>query len=141
MLRQPFPVGAYGRKDVDHGRAFGTDRDLMVNARRDAPRPAWSELADFFTDGEREPAGDAHPELLVLVLVSGHDRVRSQLDKRQRDPFALDASSADGVAPQIEDGQRCEVDEVAHEAPSVGWGRGRMVRCAGVRRGFRRGSA
>src|SRR4051795_12787201 len=122
MLGQRVPIGPDGREDIDDGCAFGTDRDLVVDAGRDPPRPTRSQVADLVADREREPPCDTDPELLVLVLVPWNDRVGSQLDERKSDPFALHASSADRLAPQVEDGQRCEVDEVAHEAPSVGWG-------------------
>ena len=101
-------------------RTFRPDGDLMVDAGRDAPRPAGPELADLVADREVSAPGDAQAELLVLVLVPGHDRVRRELDERERDPFPFDPTTAHGLAPQIDHGQRREIDEVAHEVLRVG---------------------
>src|SRR3954452_16922678 len=106
MLRQGVPVGPDRGKDVDHRRPFWIDGHLMVDARRDSPRSAWSKLADLVADGEGETPGYAHSELLVVVLVSRNDRIRRELDERQRDPLAVDTPPADGLAPEIDDRQR-----------------------------------
>ena len=50
----------------------------------------------------------------------GHDGVGSQLDQRKGDPLALNPPRADGGSPDLDDGQRFEVDEVVQGDTSDG---------------------
>jgi hypothetical protein len=44
------------------------------------------------------------------VLVSGYDRIGSQLHERQRDPLALTRRARTAVSPDIDDRERFEID-------------------------------
>ena len=55
-----------------------------------------------------------HAELFVVVPVFGNVGVGGELDEREGDPLALDPPGADGLAPDVDDRDRGEIDEVAH---------------------------
>ena len=80
----------------------------------DPPRAARAQLTRLVTDREGHAPGDDHPELLVLMTMSGHGRVGRELDEGQGDPLALDAASADGLAPHVDDRHGGDVNQVAH---------------------------
>ncbi len=104
--RRRVPVGTGRREDVDHDRALRADADVVRHVGRDPPRPARPHPARLVADRERHVAGDDHPELLVLVAVLGHDRIRRELDEGEGDPLALDPPGAHGLAPHVDDGHR-----------------------------------
>ena len=114
VRRQAVPIAAWWREDVDDRRPVRTRRHLMGHVRRDPPGAAGSELATLVADREHDAALDDHAQLLGVVLVTRHDGVGGELDHRQRDPIALDAARADGLAPDVDDRRGFDVDEIAH---------------------------
>ena len=70
---------------------------LVGCVARDRPRRARTELLCLAADAERQGAGQHHAELLVLVLVLGHDAIGVELDDAEREPVAVDDPSVDTV--------------------------------------------
>ena len=114
LARERVPIGAGRSEDVDDDRPVRSDADLVRRVGRDPPRAARAQLTRLVADREGHAPGDDHPELLVLVTMSGHDRVRRELDEGQGDPLAFDPAGANGLAPHVDDRHVGHVDQVAH---------------------------
>src|SRR6185503_2007339 len=108
------PVGANRREYVDDDGALRSGHHVVGPVAEDPPRPAGTEVARLAVDREVHLAANDHAQLLGRVTVLGHDGVGPQLHDRERDPFALDASRADLVAPDLEERQVGKVLEAAH---------------------------
>jgi hypothetical protein len=82
---------------------------------RDRPGLPGPEHPRLVSDAEGQRAGDDDPELLVLVLVFGNDRVWVELDDGERLPLAVHRARDNGL-PDLDHGQVLQIVERSQAA-------------------------